>query len=220
MPDYNELDEVIKNLSDYDWVAFTSENGIEPFCKRMLALGVDGRTIKNTRFAAFKSDALLLNKHGCKADLVPKEMSPKGIIDELVRMGVGRGRMLVPCPMVSGVREPYVVPEFIEKLESIGMTVHRLEVYHTVSIKDSGSIEKKMILKGEIDIAVFTSSAEIFSLIEQMGDRKEALNKLTIAYMGTFTAKTGKDVGLNVDIVPKRFTMQGLLEAMEDHFSN
>ncbi len=217
MPDYGELDRVILSLSDYDWVAFTSENGVEPFCKRFQSLGLDPGAVKNTRLAAFTADSILLEKNGVKVDLVPEEMSPRGIVDELVRSGVNSGRVLVPCPHVSGVKEPYVVPEFIKSLESIGMTADRLEVYSTVALRDNKKIERNMLLNGEIDIIVFTSSAEIFSLLDQIDKAKEVLNQYTIAYMGTFTAKTGTEAGLNVDIVPKKFTMRSLLEAMEAH---
>jgi len=220
MPDYQELDTIISNLSEYDWNAFTSENGVEPFCARLGALGLDASAIGKIQIAAFRADSLVLEKNGITADLIPGVMSPKGIIDELVQRGVNSGRVLVPCPQVTGVQEPYVVPEFIEQLNGIGMTAQRLEVYRTVAVKDSGAIEKKMLLNGDIDIVVFTSSAEIFSLLGQLGDDRDVLNKATIAYMGTFTSKTGGEVGLNVDIVPETFTMRALVEAMESYFQN
>ena len=139
-----------------------------------------------------RADSLLLEKNGFKTDLVPEEMSTRGIIEELTRRGVNSGRVLVPCPEVTGVKEPYVVPEFIKNLEGIGMTVHRLEVYRTVAFKDSGSIEKNMLVNGEIDIIIFTSSAEIFSMLDQLDEPQKVLNKSIIAYMGTFTAENRK----------------------------
>jgi len=220
MEDYRELDDIISNLSEYDWIAFTSENGVEPFCARLKALGLDAGAIGNTKIAAFRADSQVLEKHGIKADLIPGVMSPKGIIDGLIERGVDSGRVLVPCPQVQGVKEPYVVPEFIDELNKIGMTAQRLEVYRTVALKDSGDMEKNMILNGHIDIIVFTSSAEIFSLLEQLGDDRDVLNKATIAYMGSFTSKTGGEVGLNVDIVPEAFTMRGLIQSMESYFQN
>lgn len=149
---------------------------------------------------------------------MPDEQSTKGIIDELRRRGIKGGRILVPVPEVVGVREPYVVPEFVEQLKGIGMTVHRVPAYTTIAVTEDISLEKKMLLNGEIDIVVLTSSAEIFSLLAHIGDRREVLNRATIAYMGKFTAKTGGEVGLNLDIVPEKYTMRDLVEAMEAYF--
>ena len=57
MHDYRELDQAIDNLADYAWIGFTSENGIEAYCNRLAAKGIDGRSIKTTKLAAFKADA-------------------------------------------------------------------------------------------------------------------------------------------------------------------
>jgi len=218
MSDYRELDQAIDNLSTYDWVGFTSENGIEAFLNRFFAKGLDQKAIKKTKLAAFKSDAKALEKHGIKADLLPDEQSPKGIIDELKQRGVKGGRILVPVPEVVGVKEPYVVPEFIEQLKGMGMIVYRVAAYTTTAVTKGIEIEMRMLCNGEIDIVILTSSAEIFSLLKRLNGNKEVLNKATIAYMGKFTAKTGKEVGLNLDIVPEKYTMRDLVEAMEVYF--
>ena len=218
LSDYREFDEAIDHLSDYEWIGFTSENGIEAYVNRLTVKGIDMRAIRNTKLAAFKSDAKALEKHGIKADLLPDEQSPKGIIDELKRRGVKGGRILVPVPEVVGVQEPYVVPEFVEQLKGIGMTVRRVPAYMTTAVTKGIDIEKRMLLNGEIDIVILTSSAEIFSLLTYLEDKKEVLNSTTIAYMGKFTAKTGKEVGLKLDIVPEKYTMRDLVEAMEAHF--
>jgi uroporphyrinogen-III synthase len=218
MQDYHELDQAIMNLADYDWIGFTSENGIEAFCTRLTALGFDRSKAKTTKLAAFKSDAKAFEPWGITADLLPEESSPKGIIDELVRRGVKSGRILVPVPEVVGVQEPYVVPEFVNELQRIGMDVQRVPAYMTIAVKEGISIEKRMLINGEIDIIVFTSSAEIFSVLEHLGDKRAVLENMVVAYMGTFTAKTGAAQKLRQDIVPEKFTMRGLLEAMEAYF--
>jgi len=218
MEDYKELDSIIGNMDDYDWIAFTSENGIEPFCSRCRVLGVSPSKLKRTRFAAFRGDAKLLEKNGFYADLIPEVMSPDGIVDEFKKMKINSGKVLVPCPQVSGVKEPYVVPEFIKNLEKTGLTPRRLEVYRTVALADSGRQEKQMVKNKDIDMFVFTSSAEIFSFLNQFGDRKDEINRGCVAYMGTFTAKTGREAGFNVDVIPEKFTMTGLLEAMEAYY--
>jgi len=218
MQDYREFDQAIDNLADYAWIGFTSENGIEAYCNRLAAKGIDGRLIKTTKLAAFKADARAFVPWGITPDLLPEESSPKGIIDELVSRGVKSGKILVPVPEVSGVQEPYVVPEFIEQLQKLGMTTHRVAAYRTMAVTEGIAVEMRMLLNREIDIIVFTSSAEIFSLLDHLKDKREILNDVVTAYMGTFTARTGTMVKLRQDIVPEKFTMQALLDAMEAYF--
>jgi len=220
MPDYDELDQVIKNLSDYDWLAFSSENGIEPFCSRLTALGLDASAITRagTKIAAFRMDSLVLEKAGLSPDLIPREMSTGGVIEEFRNRGITNGSVIVPCPRVSGVVEPYVIPQFISDFENLGMTAKRLEVYRTMAVEEIGPVEKELLLNEKIDICIFTSSGEIFSFLNHLQDRLDIVNKSVVAYMGSFTSKTGGEVGLNVDIVPENFTMRGLLEALEAYY--
>jgi uroporphyrinogen-III synthase len=218
MPDYSELDQAIDNLSSYAWVAFTSENGIEAFFNRLYAKGLSTEAVKVTKLAALGADALALEKRGVKADLVPPEASPRGTLNELVRLGVHSGRVLVPVPEVIGVKEPYVVPEFVEGLKSIGMTVHRIPVYQTVAVTEGVSVEKRMLLGGEIDLVIITSSAEIYSLLSLLGDEREVLNRTPLAYPGKYTAKTATEVGLNADIVPEKYSWLDLIGAIEGYF--
>jgi uroporphyrinogen-III synthase len=100
----------------------------------------------------------------------------------------------------------------------MGMTVERVPAYLTTAVTKGIETEKKMLLNGEIDIVIFTSSAEIFSLLKQLEGKTEVLNKTTVAYMGKFTAKTAGKVGLNLDIILEKYTMKDLVEAIETYF--
>ncbi|MBT78300.1 MAG: hypothetical protein CL798_08940 [Chromatiales bacterium] len=218
MDDTREIDDAIRNLDGFNWVAFTSENGVKAFCERFQSLGFIRSSVAGTKFASFKADMQILEEYGLSADLVPGPFGPTGIVDELKRLGVTGGTILVPCPEVVGVPEPYVVPQFIENLKRIGMKVTRLDAYRTIAVKNSGSLEKEMLFNNQIDCLVFTSSAEILSFLEQLGERRDVLNHVPLAYMGSYTAKTGHELGLRLDIVPENFTMRGLVGAVEKYF--
>ena len=86
------------------------------------------------------------------------------------------------------------------------------------TVTEGSTVEMRMLLNREIDIIVFTSSAEIFSLLDQLKEKRTILNNVVTAYMGKFTSKTGTIVKLRQDIVPEKYTMQDLLEAMEAYF--
>ena len=218
MPDYSELDQAILSLSEYSWIAFTSENGIEAFFDRLSSRGLNTGALRATKIAALDADVPALEKRGIEADVVPAESSPQGIIDELVRLGVHNGRILLPVPEVIGMKEPYVVPQFTESLANIGMAVHRVPAYQTIAVTEGFSLEKRLLLGSKVDLVTFTSSAEIFSLLLLLGNEDKVLKGVPVACLGRFTAKTANEAGLRVDILPERYAFCDLLEAIEAHF--
>lgn len=114
----------------FDYIAFTSRNGIEAFLRRAAALGLAddlSGLLRGCTVCALGNDAKMLEQAGIDVGLLPTVSSPKGIIDELTDRGeAGLGRaILVPVPEVTGVPEPPVVPNFVAGLNKLGMTVHR-----------------------------------------------------------------------------------------------
>ena len=185
---------------------------------RLLALGLDGAALKQTRITAFKQDAGPLSQLGITADLIPAVNYPSVMIEEMARLSPDGGRVLVPVPEVRGVAEPFVIPEFISELERIGMSPHRVTVYRTEAVSDGNDWAREMLFSSAIDVTVLTSSAEIFSLLDQLGGSPETVNRTTVAFMGGYTAKTGRAQGFNVDVVPETFSMPGVVAAIEAHF--
>lgn len=218
LDDYSELDRAISEADSYAWVAFTSENGIEAFIDRAAVAGLTAGKFRNTRLAAFKWDARLLEAHGFSVDLVPPESSTVGITVELKRRGVRSGRVLVPVPDVVGVPEPSIIPLFIQELAAIGLNPHRVPAYKTVASVENAEVEKKLLISGAIDVVVVTSSAEIYSLLAFLGPDRAVLERVAMAYMGKLILDTAQASGLRLDIVQKEYTFRSLVEAIEDHF--
>jgi len=218
LDDYRELDDALSNLTRYQWIAFTSTNGVEAVCQRLRAMGKPVTELKKVRLAAFKADALALENEGLKADLLPRVGDPQGMLDDLKKLGVTGNKVLVPAPGVHGVAEPYVVPEFIKDLQKIGMETHRITVYQTFAVTKGLEFELDILRKSLVDITVFTSSAEIYALLKLLGNDKTAVNRTTVAYMGGYTAKTGQSEGLRQDIIPADMTMPGVVAAIEEYF--
>ncbi|MCX8126324.1 MAG: uroporphyrinogen-III synthase [Dehalococcoidia bacterium] len=218
LDDYRQLDDALVNITRYHWIAFTSTNGIEAVCQRLRALNRPVTELKKVKLAAFKADAAALENEGLRADLTPRVGDPQGMLDDLKKLGVTGSRVLVPVPDVHGVDEPYVVPQFIKDLQEIGMEPHRIAVYRTCAVTEGLDLELDILREGLVDITVFTSSAEIFALLKLLGGDRTKINRTTVAYMGSYTARTGQREGLRQDIVPSDMTMRGLVTAIEGHF--
>ena len=219
LDDYSALDDALRHRDKFSWVALTSIMGSQAYLNRLRVLGLEN-TGSNTRLAAFAPDAIPLREAGIKIDLVPEVNYPRVMIAGIEKLGPAGGRVLVPVPDVRGIEEPFVIPEFISGLEGIGMVPERVPAYRTEATGAGNAWAREMLLNGEIDVTVFTSSAEIFSLIKAMDGAAEAINDTVVAYMGGYTAKTGERAGIRVDILPEQYDMPGVIAAIEAYFRN
>jgi uroporphyrinogen-III synthase len=220
MPDYSVFDDVLLNAEKYDWIAFTSRNGIEALLDRMGALGLAQADLKGLRFAAVGNDAKALEQAGITPDIVPPVSSPIGIVNELKRQGYTSGTVLVPAPEVVGMEEPEVVPDFIRDLEAIGLDTVKVPAYVTARATDGLELGTQLLLDGKVDVIAFTSRGEMESLLLHLGDKRDVLDGDTaIACFGPITAGGAKLRNLRVDIVADDYSrFQGFVSAMEDYF--
>lgn len=216
--DYSEFDAALKDLASYDWVGITSLMGSQAFVNRIKALGLTAADAQKAKIAAFKQDSTPLSQLDIEADLIPAVSYPSTMVEDIKRLGPEGARVLVPVPEVHGIEEPFVIPEFIQQLQDAGMTTHRIPVYATHATHEGNEWARAMLEDGQIDVTLLTSSGEILSLLDMLGNAVELFNKTTVAYMGGYTSKTGQKHGFNVDVVPEVFSMEGVVAALEAHF--
>jgi uroporphyrinogen-III synthase len=220
VPDYKVFDTALRERDKYDWIAFTSRNGIEAYLNRLEALGLGPDDVRQLKTAAIGNDARLLETAGILPALVPTAPSPIGIVEELKRRGVTNGTVLVPSPDVIGMEEPAVVPDFIRDLEAIGLKTKRLPAY--VTARETQGLERgtQMLRNGEIDMIAFTSRGEIDSLLLHLGEDGSLLNQKTVlACFGPITSEGARLRKLRVDVVAKDYSrFEGFVAAMEDWY--
>jgi len=222
MADYGELDLALEDRNQYEWIAFTSRNGIEAFFSRLEALGLDAADFAGVKFAAIGNDARALEAGGIEVDLVPPVSSPKGIADELERRGVTSGVVLVPVPDVVGMVEPRVVPDFLEALNEIGVRTRRVPAYVTARATDGLAVGTDILMAGKIDMIAFTSRGEIESLLLHLGDRRDVLDGDTaIACFGPITAAGARMRKLRLDVIAEDYSrFEGFVAAMARYYSD
>jgi len=219
MQDYSEFDAAICALSDYNWVSFTSRNGIEAFCCRLDVLGLDKNVLDGVRVSALGNDGKLLEERGIEVDLLPAAASTKGVVEELERRGVTSGRILLPVPEVYGMDEPSVIPDYCGWLTDLGMQPHRVPVYATHRVTGGLEVELQLLLDGKLDLVAFTSVGEIDGLLHMLGNDRHVLDDQTIACYGPVTANGARQRNLRVDIVADNYSVfEGYIQALERHY--
>ncbi|MDR7866973.1 MAG: uroporphyrinogen-III C-methyltransferase [Sporomusaceae bacterium] len=206
---YAALDAAIGALDAYDWLIFTSANGVDHFFARLREAGRDARALGGRKVAAIgAATAERLRRHGILADIVPAEFRAEGIIaalENLVKPGM---KVLIPRAEVA--RD--ILPE---KLRELGAAVDVVTAYRTVSGGSDGQGLAARLSAGAIDLVTFTSSSTVTNLLDLLGEGGPALvAKAKVACIGPITAATCLDKGIKPDIVADEFTIAGLVEAI------
>lgn len=209
---WEEMDRAIQNLSSYQWVVFTSVNGVEFFFQRLHALNQDARKFGGIKVGAIgPATAKALVNYGLHPDYVPGKYTSRGFLDGLKKREIEGCNVLLPRAAIAS-------REMADGIVALGGKVHEITAYRTVVDTESNSPGREMLLKGEIDVVTFTSPSTVANLLTILGSEWQTIGKTTVACIGPTTAKAAKEHGLKVDIVAAESTIHGLVEAMENYF--
>jgi uroporphyrinogen III methyltransferase/synthase len=213
---WQELDEALAELPRYQWLIFTSVNGVRPFMERLRARGQDARAVAGLRIACIgPRTAEELSAHGLTADLVPAQYQAEGLIMALRAAGIRGQRILIPRAAVA--RE--ILPE---QLGALGAEVRVVAVYRTVRPAVDLERLKDQLRKQEIHVLTFTSSSTVRNFAG-LFDSREELRKLSagalIACIGPITARTAEEAGLTVGLLARENTTPALAEAIVRHYT-
>ncbi len=212
-PTWRTLDRGLKNLSAYDWAIFTSVNGVKYFFKRLTKLGLDLRELKGVKICAIgPRTAEAIRELNIRVDLTPKVFRAEAILKALGTSGI-KGKKFV-LPRALKARE--ILPNTIRAL---GGTIDVLPAYRTVRPRQKAAWMREKLFAGEIDIITFTSSSTVTNFMKFFKKNEaEKIKSLTrIACIGPITGDTAKNLGLRVDIMPKRYTIPTLTEALAEY---
>ena len=213
LPVTDELDQAIRTLSTYQWVVFTSVNGVEAFFNRLHALKLDTRWLKGTKVGAMgPATAGALRENGLYPEYVPEIYTSQGFIDGLRSNRDIKGlSFLLP-------RADIAPQDLLYELEKLEAKVHEVTAYKTVPAVEDISRGKGMLTSGDIDVITFASSSTVSNLVKIMGEERDVINRATLACIGPQTAATAKEAGLRVDITASKHTIPGMVEAIEEYF--
>ncbi|MFC1977074.1 uroporphyrinogen-III C-methyltransferase [Chloroflexota bacterium] len=207
-----ELDQAISNLERYQWIVFTSVNGVEAFFQRLNGLNLDSRALKNLKIGAIgPATAQALEKKGINPDYLPEVYTTEGLIDGLSRCDIAGQRFLLP-------RADIADKELTRGITQLGAEVHDVTTYRTVPAAEAVFQAQEMLLSGKIDVITFTSSSTVSNLVAAFKGEQPALNGAKVACIGPKTADTAAGAGLKVDIVAREQTIPGLVAAIEEYF--
>jgi len=204
--DSGPLDCALDRIDHYDWIIFTSVNGVRFFRRRMEERRIDLRRLHGVRFCAIgPKTASTIESWGIYVDLVPEEFRAEGVLTALEGVGISGRRFLLP--RARAARE--ILPEEIRKR---GGSIDVVPVYETHLPETSGLPENDA---REVDMVTFASPSSVTNYLSIWGDR---LHPKAVACIGPVTADCATAHGLTVDVIPKTYTIPALADAVVDYF--
>jgi uroporphyrinogen III methyltransferase/synthase len=212
---WERLDRAIAHLNEYEWLVFTSANGVDFFLRRLDELGRGRAELMPLKVCAVgRKTAERLRGEGLRVDLTPARFTAESLVETfLKRYGVGqklRGtRMLLPA---SHATRDVVRPA----LGKLGVEVEVVEAYQTVVPAAKSAEVVRMIQAAPADYIIFTSPSTVANLATLMetDDLASHLASARVACIGPVTAEAARLHGLTVHIQPEEHTAQAIVRAL------
>lgn len=213
--DWNALDRAIDKLDVYEWIIFTSVNGVKSFIGRLIERG---RDIKGALFGirictVGLKTADAVEQYGLTVDFVPEEFRAEAIAEGFKAMGSIKEKILIPRAQAG--RE--VLPE---ELSRMGYRVDVVPAYKVVRPDIDVSWLKKMLSNRKIDMITFTSGSCVRNFIESIGieEYKLLLTGVKIACISPVTAESMRKYGIETDVIPDCYTIEDLADAIARYY--
>lgn len=215
--DPTTLDRALEKLGTYDWVIFTSANGVRFVVDRLAAAGHDvGALFAGTKVAAIgPATAEAARDRGLSVDLVPKEYVAESVFDAIGPSGVKGRRFLLP--RAAEARD--VLPRAIR---DAGGHIDVVTAYVTRVPEGARETLAAALGTGALDAALFTSSSTVHHFAQLTGGEEEARRALSgtvVACIGPVAAATARRLGLSVAVVADPYTVPALVDALEAAFA-
>ena len=204
--DFSNIDASIARLPQFEWLVFSSANGVSHFLDRLLSTSNDLRRLGSCRIAAIgpATIAALDQYHLC-ADVMPDEYRAEALAAKLAPDAAGKRFLLLRA---SRGREVLG-----EALTAAGGKVEQLAVYQSNDVEQADPEVVDLLQTGSVDWITVTSSAIARSLVLLFGDQ---LHQTKLAAISPLTASVLSEAGYSPTVVATEYTTRGLLEAVLD----
>ena len=211
---WTDADHCIQQLIRYDWIIFTSVNGVRSFVDRLLALGRDVRDLKGPRVCAIgPKTAEALEALKVRVNFVPQEYRAEAVFEGLRKKKLKAKSILIPRAKVA--RD--ILPE---ELRKAGAVVDVAEVYRTVLPKENVAEVREILKKRDVSAITFTSSSTVANFVEMLGreEARELIAGIPVASIGPITAEKAKALGIETAVMPAEYTIPALVQALVEYF--
>jgi len=202
------LDRAIASLASYDWLIFTSANGVRFFLDRLDGSPVDLRSLRARICAIGPATRAAVEALHLKVDLMGAEYVAEGLLAAFAAHDLNGRRVLLPRAAVARDLVPV-------ELRKRGAQVDVVEAYRTVVPQDAAQRAREIFASPRApDWITFTSSSTVRNFVAIVDAGVEALAGVKVASIGPVSSRTARELGIQVAAEARQFTVDGLVEAM------
>ena len=194
----------VRTIGDFDWVVFSSRNGVERFWQELAGAQLDARALSGVRIAAIgPRTAEALQTRGITPDFVPSRYVSESVAEGLLARTKPSDRVL----LFRAQEARDVLPD---TLRHAGRAVTVVAAYRAVR----APVPDLARLVERCDILTFTSAGIVRSFVSQLEDAVAATRGKIVACIGPITAQAARDAGLEPGVVAEEFTTEGLARSL------
>lgn len=204
--DYEPLDRAIANLDSYDWLIFTSANGVRFFLERLDRSASDLRSLRARICAIGPATRAAIEAQHLKVDVMGKDYVAEGLLEALSSHDPAGKRILLPRAAVARDLVP-------AELARRGAHVDVVEAYRTGTPAVAKAAAREIFSSAHGPHWVtFTSSSTVQNFVAAVS--AAALAGVRVASIGPVTSATARRLGIEVAVEASVFTMDGLVDAI------
>ncbi len=211
LTDSGDFLRALAEFSDYDWIIFTSGNGITVFFEALENLGKDARVFASAKIAAIGSrTADKLSMYDIKADFVPSVFTSEEFGKQLLNFTNLRDKKVLL------LRSQIASSELVELLEKGGAIVNDVAIYTAITKKGESDWLLEKTKRGEIDWLTFASPSSVNGFFGQIDAELIRQGEVKVASIGPVTSRELESHGICVDVTTDEHTLEGLLAVIEE----
>lgn len=199
----------------FDWLVLTSANAVLGLAQQLETRSLSSAKLTNLLVAAIgpataEAARTLLDLN---VTVVPDEYIAEALVTVL--------RSAMPAHILV-LQADIARPILIQELSITGATVTSIVAYRTV--QGSGGVNLGELLgSNQVDAITFTSSSTVRNCLRRLeaeGGSPNLLFRVCLACIGPATARTAQELGFSVAVMPKEYTMEGLVAQLEEYFQD
>jgi uroporphyrinogen III methyltransferase/synthase len=209
LEDFGRLDETLRRLSSFDWLVFTSGNGVRHFLDRLEAVGLDLRTLGGVKIAAIgPATAEALRSYRLRADLVPESYRSEALAEALQPLVQGQNVLLARADRGRTLLK--------DELSEVAC-VEQVAVYRNADSESLPETALRRLTKGSVDWITLTSSAmtrRLHALLPEEARDRIRRGEIRLAALSPVTASAARDLGWPASVEAAEYTWPGLVRAI------
>jgi uroporphyrinogen-III synthase len=197
---------LLSSLHNYEWIVFTSKNGVSFFVDKLKNHNIKAETLSAKYAAVGTKTEKFSEKHGLTVSFVPDDFTGDDFVHQFISEKKPAGNVLIPK---GNLARNVIATE----LKEAGVHCDEWIVYETVLPPENIVKLEEVISEGSVDILTFTSSSTVhhFMKVVDRFSLHGKIRNLPAACIGPLTKQTAEEYGLHVKICPNTYTVDEMV---------